>query len=168
MSKHEAARQLARAAIHEAGHAVTMLAVGIPVVEVRAGVERPIFSAPRATGVTSGAGSGRVRVDNLSRPQIVQLAATWLAGVEAEARYARLVHGVDLVRARKQAIRAYGRGGDMESVRMLCGELGWFSRGEVERATESLVRAHWDAIQRVAAELEKRGKLTGAQLSWLV
>lgn len=165
MSKREVARQLTRAAIHEAGHAVVMLAVGIPVTEVRAGVERPIFSAPRAIGLTGGEDADFV---SLSRSQLVQVAATWLAGVEAEAYREHLTTGKPLRQAREHAVRAYGRGEDMATVRELCGRIGWFSRGEVERATERLVRAQWVAIERVASELEKRGRLTRAQLSWLI
>lgn len=168
MSRREIAAQLTRAAIHEAGHAVVMLAVGIPVTGVEAGVHRPMFGAPQAAGFTRGEDDASPLT--LPRKRLIQVAATWLAGVEAEARYAHLNAGEPLSRARERAIRAYGRtgGGDMAEVRSFCRHLGWFSRGEVDRAAERLVRAHWSAIERVAAELEKRGRLTQAQLSWLM
>ena len=38
----------------------------------------------------------------------------------------------------------------------------------VKRAAERLVRAHWDAIERVAAALSERGELSGGEVDALI
>ena len=135
-------------AYHEAGHAVAHRVAGGKVSTVE-------ISGDGSGGVTSTAEDGPT-ADTLT-DWLVMI----LAGSEAEARFLVRHHGHWRTAARRHA--RPGSRSDMANFRRYATGSG-ISESTARAAAERLVRTHWRRIEKVAALLVKKGRITGRQV----
>jgi ATP-dependent Zn protease len=135
-------------AYHEAGHAVAALALDRPVVKVSILADRD-----RAGICFFGKAVFRPSEDWLEREVLIAL-----AGLAAEARqtgeYNRDAAARDLRYARQLSVQRAGN--DRQAERL--------ERRLLSKAEHLLQRgSHWDAVERIAAELLRAGEISGRQ-----
>jgi ATP-dependent Zn protease len=132
-------------AYHEAGHAVVALALGRPVQRVSARADRERLGA-----CTFGKGVFRPSEDWLEREILIAL-----GGLAAEARYTGTYAWEGAARDRQYVRRlAVQRAGERQAER--------FERRLLARAEHLLGQdGHWRAVELIAAELLRRGAISG-------
>jgi hypothetical protein len=144
--------------VHEAGHVVVGLHLGVPVTEAWIKYRSGWFGGWQVLGRT---GTGQALVnDNDSVPFTI-------GGLEAEAIH--LVHrdGVSLAQARRQVAgkRVHQRG-DLADLDLYLIEAD-MTFEQAETWTNDLLCSAWGSVENVAAGLRERHRLSGRELARL-
>lgn len=137
---------------HEAGHAVTRLHYGLPLVAV---------TITRNRGLTEG--GDPYEFDEVDDQRIIGEAVTSFAGPLAETW---LLHQWG-TRYPKAHQRAFNHSlGDLANIDQLATQMGWTGRAlkTLEDEARGLVADVWDSIDTVAEALRDHGHLTGDQI----
>jgi hypothetical protein len=152
-------------AYHEAGHAVVSARLGAPLGDAVLHTRRRWLLGSMMTSGEVGVGDGEVHDEGVD----AYLTAA-MAGPEVDAQYVHRVFGKDLRRARRAMIRD-NRDGDVTNAHdAIVGATKDGDRfrlrtmSQVEVAAQRAVTRYWTAIERVAEELDRTGRLTERQI----
>ncbi len=150
------------ASVHEAGHAVVGLHLGVPIDEVWIAYSPgwPAWLGRwQVTGRTS-TGTREVN-DNDSVPFTI-------GGLEAEAIHLVQRDGIRYAKARRQvAGRRIHQRGDLADLDLYLTEAD-MTFEQAEAWTNDLLRAAWDSVENIAAALRERHHLSGRELARLL
>jgi hypothetical protein len=153
-SRRRGARWSRPAAIHEAGHAVAFLVMGIP-------IERVDVWKKHGEKFTVGSIGGRTR--RAERVSTIRQEVTGLyAGPVAEARHKRCALSVCL-------IESIGAGGDWSEIESLLSPLSDPAREQAHKeckaAAQVIIRERWAEVLRLAETLVRCGHVVQPRLT---
>lgn len=145
--------------VHEAGHVVVGVHLGIPIVEAWIRYRSGWFGGWQVLGRTS-TGNALVN-DNDSVPFTI-------GGLEAEAIHLVRRDGVSLARARRQvAGKRVHQCGDLADLDLYLTEAD-VTHAQAEAWTNDLLCAAWGSVENIAAALREHHRLSGRDLARLL
>ncbi|MGV9270275.1 hypothetical protein ACWDRR_37175 [Kitasatospora sp. NPDC003701] len=160
-------------AFHEAGHTVTALVLGIHVEAVNLGADLPnsVCGHPVSVG-----GANENMTDQLVLTKPDHALVVLAAGVRAQLMWLRKA-GVELSADRAWAVEAGGLG-DQTIADWLLRRQGHrlaygtgperYDYWEHEKVADAALDAVWERVERVAAALLERGRITGDEAATLI
>lgn len=148
--------------IHEAGHTVVGLVLGVPVHHARLDYQRMGFRRWEVVGYTGiGAGGRSAELD-----EDIAVLFT-LAGLEAEALWISDTNHVSMTAALAEVKSRKASRGDLDTITACLPDSG-LELHEASLEAHHLVCDHWDSIQNVATQLRARRYLHSTNLARLV